>query len=168
MDDKSRITELIQPFLADDEVYIVDIQVAGRQGGQLKVTILLDADAGIRIDQCAAISRQLGGLMDEQNFFGEDVPFILEVSSPGVDFPLQTARQYRRNVGRQLAVTLTDERVLRGELDSVTDDGIVLDIEPPRKTSKKKKETSAEPEPSGPTSLAFETIKRAVVEIVFK
>ena len=101
-------------------------------------------------------------------FFGEDVPFILEVSSPGIDFPLQTARQYCRNVGRQLAVTLTDERVLRGKLDSVTDTGIVLNIEPPRKTSKKKKETSAEPEPSGPTYLAFETIKQAVVDIVFK
>ncbi len=168
MDDKARLTELIQPFLNDDEIYIVDIQVAGRQGGQLKVTVLLDADAGIRIDQCAGISRQLGSLMDEQNFFGEDVPFILEVSSPGIDFPLQTARQYRRNIGRQLAVTLTDERAMRGKLDSVTDAGIVLDIEPLRKTSKKKKETPAEPEPSGPTPIAFETIKRAVVEIVFK
>ncbi len=168
MDDKARITELIQPFLNDDEIYIVDIQVAGRQGGQLKVTVLLDADAGIRIDQCASISRQLGSLMDEQNFFGEDVPFVLEVSSPGIDFPLQTARQYRRNVGRQLAVTLTDERVLRGRLDSVTDNAIVLDVEPPRKTSKKKKETPAEPDPSGLAPIAFETIKQAVVEIVFK
>lgn len=134
----------------------------------MKVTILLDADAGIQIDQCASVSRQLGGLMDEQNFFGEDVPFILEVSSPGIDFPLQTARQYRRNVGRQLAVTLADEQIRRGKLDSVTDNGIVLDIEPPKKTGKKKKETPAEPEPSGPTPIAFETIRRAVVEIVFK
>jgi ribosome maturation factor RimP len=168
MNDQLQITELITPFLNNDEVYVVDIQVAGRQGGRLKVTILLDADAGITIEQCASISRQLGAVMDEGNFFGEDVPFILEVSSPGIDFPLKSARQFRRNIGRSMAVTFTDGTVQRGKLDEVTDNGILLDIELPKKTGKKKKEVPTQPEPSGPTVIAFENIKQAVVEIVFK
>ena len=50
---KRKLTELLQPYLENDQLYIVDIQVAGRQGGRLKVTILLDSDTGITIDECA-------------------------------------------------------------------------------------------------------------------
>lgn len=170
MDDKAKITELLQPYLNNDEFYVVDIQVAGRQGGRLKVTILLDSDAGIKIDDCADISRRLGGQMDEMNFFG-DSAFTLEVSSPGVDYPLTFPRQFKRNVGRQVTVTLVDEKTRKGWLDSVTDDHIVLDIEPEKQSkSKKKKEAdlSVELPPVGLTSIPFEQIKKAQVEVSFK
>ena len=175
MDDKAHISQLLQPYLRDDQLYIVDIQIAGRQGGRIKVTILLDSDTGITIDDCADISRRLGGQMDEMNFFGES-PFTLEVSSPGVDLPLLFPRRYVRNVGRQLIVLLTDGIVRKGRLESVADDHIVLDIEPEKKSkSKKKKETSLITEPSagtpeavGPTPIPFNQIQKATVELVFK
>lgn len=169
MDDKTKLTELLQPYLSDGRLYIVDLQVAGRQGGRLKVTVLLDSDTGITIDECADISRQLGNQMDELNFFGE-APFTLEVSSPGVDFPLTFPRQYVRNVGRQLIVTLADGNVRKGRLESVADDHIVLAIEPEKKLkSKKKKEADPTVDaPTGPTPLAFDQIRKANVEISFK
>lgn len=170
MDDKAKITELLQPYLNNDEFYIVDIQVAGRQGGRLKVTILLDSDAGIKIDDCADISRRLGGQMDEMNFFG-DSAFTLEISSPGVDYPLTFPRQFTRNVGRQLTVTLTDGKTRKGWLDSVADDHIVLDIEAEKQSkSKKKKEADlvTEAPPVGPTPIPFGQIKKANVEVSFK
>jgi ribosome maturation factor RimP len=170
MDDKARITELLQPYLQNGELYIVDIQVAGRQGGRLKVTILLDSDTGIRIDDCADVSRRLGGEMDEMNFFG-DSPFILEVSSPGVDYPLTFPRQFVRNIGRQLVVTLHDGKIRKGWLESVSDDHIVLDIEADKQSkSKKKKEAdlAVEVPPVGPTPILFEQIKKAQVEVSFK
>lgn len=170
MDDKAKITELLQPYLKDDQFYIVDIQVAGRQGGRLKVTILLDSDAGITIDDCADISRRLGGQMDEMNFFG-DSPFTLEISSPGVDFPLTFPRQFVRNVGRQLVVTLLDGGIRKGWLESVADDHIVLDVEAEKKSkSKKKKEADLSTDvPSvGPTPILFGQIKKAQVEVSFK
>ncbi|GAB3763447.1 ribosome maturation factor RimP [Spirosoma pomorum] len=170
MNDKERIIELLQPYLDNDRIYVVDIQVAGRQGGRLKVTILLDSDAGITIDECASISRQLGGQMDEMNFFGE-APFTLEVSSPGVDFPLTFPRQYVRNIGRQLAVTLTDGRVWKGTLDAVEEDQIILDVVPEKKSkSQLKKEAllQAEAPVAGPTAVSFGQIQKANVEISFK
>jgi ribosome maturation factor RimP len=170
MDDKTRILELLQPYLNDDQFYVVDCQAAGRQGGRLKVTLLLDSDAGITIDECADISRKLGNQLDELNFFGE-APFTLEVSSPGVDYPLTFPRQFVRNVGRQLAVTLTDGTIRRGKLESVADDHIVLNIEAePKSKSKKKKEADLliDAAPTGPTPIAFSQIKKAVVEISFK
>jgi ribosome maturation factor RimP len=170
MDDKARITDLLQSYLNEGQFYIVDIQVAGRRGGQIKVTILLDSDSGITIDECASISRQLGTQMDESNFFGE-APFILEVSSPGVGYPLTFPRQYVRNVGKTLAVTLIDGTVRIGRLESVDDMSIVLFIEPVKTSkSKKKKEESLSVEKpiEGPLSIPFEQIKKANVEISFK
>lgn len=169
MDDKTRITEWLQPYLNDGQLYIVDIQVVGRQGGRIKVTILLDSDTGITIEECASISRRLGGQMDEQNFFGES-PFVLEISSPGVDFPLTFTRQYVRNIGRQLTVTLTDGMLRKGRLESVADDHIVLDIELEKmsKTKKKKEALTAAEAPTGPTPIPFEQIKKANVDVSFK
>ncbi|MVM37913.1 ribosome maturation factor RimP [Spirosoma sp. HMF3257] len=170
MEDKAKITELLQPYLNNGYLYIVDIQMVGRQGGRIKVTILLDSDAGITIDECADISRKLGAQMDELNFFGE-APFILEVSSPGVDYPLTFPRQFVRNVGRQLMVILTDGASRKGKLVSVTDDHIVLDIEAEKKSkSKKKKEAdlTTEAVPVGPTPIAFGELKKANVEVSFK
>ena len=170
MDDKAHITELLQPYLNDGKLYIIDVQAVGRQGGRIKVTILLDSDAGITIDECADISRRLGGQMDEMNFFGESA-FTLEVSSPGVDYPLTFPRQFVRNVGRKLIVALNDGGIRKGKLESVADDHIVLDVEPePKSKSKKKKEAeaSAEVPVVGPTSIYFEQIKKANVEISFK
>ncbi|MCX6214999.1 ribosome maturation factor RimP [Spirosoma sp.] len=170
MDDKAKITELLQPYLKNDLFYIVDIQVAGRQGGRLKVTILLDSDAGITIDDCADISRRLGGQMDEMNFFG-DSPFTLEISSPGVDYPLTFPRQFVRNVGRQLIVTLTDGVIRKGLLESVAEEHIVLNVEAEKKSkSKKKKDADVSPDsqPVGPTPILFGQIKKAQVEVSFK
>lgn len=170
MDDKAKITELLQPYLNNDQLYIVDVQVVGRQGGRIKVTILLDSDAGITIEECANVSRRLGAQMDELNFFGE-APFTLEVSSPGVDFPLTFPRQFVRNVGRQLIVTLADGATRKGKLESVADDHIVLDIEAEKKSkSKKKKEAdlTTEASPIGPTPIAFGELKKANVEVSFK
>ena len=170
MDDKARILDLLQPYLNDGQLYVVDCQVAGRQSGRIKVTLLLDSDAGITIDECAEISRKLGNQMDELNFFGE-APFTLEVSSPGVDYPLTFPRQFVRNLGRQLTVTLSSGTTRRGKLDAVQDDHIVLTIEAEKKSkSKKKKEADlqTEPTPTGPTPIPFDQIKKAIVEVSFK
>jgi ribosome maturation factor RimP len=170
MNDVAKITELLQPYLDNDHFYVVDVKVAGARGGKLKVTVLLDSDAGITIDECAIISRQLGNQLEEMNFFGE-APFTLEVSSPGVDFPLTTPRQFRRNLGRSLTLNLTDGKTLKGQLDSVTDEQIVLDVEPVKLSKTKKKAleaTGLPPQPEGPTPFRFEQIKQASVEISFK
>lgn len=168
MNDKEQISALLTPYLNDDQFYIVDIQVVGRRGGRIKVTILLDSDTGIGIDECASISRQLGNDMEEQHLF-DDAPFTLEVSSPGVDFPLTFARQYIRNIGRQLLVILTDNEQHRGTLIAADETEIVFDIIPEvrSKTKQKKEQEAGIVRLSGPTTLRYDQIKKATVEIVF-
>lgn len=131
----------------------------------MKVTVLLDSDAGITIEECARVGRQLGNQMDEQNFFGE-APFNLEVSSPGVDFPLTQVRQFAKNVGRMLKVQVKDGLTLIGKLESVTSDELVLDV-PPAKISKTKRKTMTELPPDGIQTIRLDAIQNATVEIIF-
>ncbi|WP_208295512.1 ribosome maturation factor RimP [Fibrivirga algicola] len=163
--DTARIEALLQPYLNDGEYYIVDIQIAGKQGGLLKVTVLIDSDEGMTIEACARISRALGNQMDELDFFG-DSPFNLEVSSPGVDFPLTQQRQFSKNVGRLLKVQVTDGPLLIGKLESVDEQGIVLDV-PPAKLSKTKRKALTELPPEGIQTIPYGSIRKATVEIQF-
>ncbi len=165
MNDEARIADLLQPYLNNDQFYVVGIQVAGKRGGHLKVTVLVDSDVGITIDECVSISRQLGHQMDELNFFGE-LPFTLEVSSPGVDQPLTFRRQYVKNVGRSLSVMLQTGSVLTGKLVSVGDVDFVIDVPPSRKKATRKKEEPA-PLPEGPQTLRFDAVQKANVLILF-
>ncbi len=170
MNDVAKITELLQPYLNNDHFYVVEVKVAGARGGKLKVTLLLDSDDGITIEECAGISRQFGNQLEEMEFFGE-APFTLEVSSPGVDFPLTQVRQFRRNISRTLSLTLLDGKTLKGKLESVTDEQIVLDIEAVKRSKTKQKAEQAaglDPQPEGPTLFRFDQIKQATVEISFK
>ncbi|MCY7359469.1 MAG: ribosome maturation factor RimP [Rudanella sp.] len=170
MNDVAKITELLQPYLNNDHFYVVEVKVAGARGGKLKVTLLLDSDEGITIEECASISRQLGNQLEEMEFFGE-APFTLEVSSPGVDFPLTQARQFRRNISRTLSLTQLDGKTLKGKLESVTDEQIVLDVEAVKRSKTKQKAEQAaglQPQPEGPTPFRFDQIKQATVEISFK
>ncbi len=167
--DTAQLHQLVEPYLNQGEYYVVDIQVTGLEKTQtglpLKVTVLVDADAGITIDACASISRQLGNDLDEQDFFGE-TPFTLEVSSPGVDFPLTSQRQFARNIGRSLNVKLANGSGLIGLLTTVDETGIVLDV-PAAKMSKTKRKTLTELPPEGIQTIPYTAIQQATVEITF-
>jgi ribosome maturation factor RimP len=162
MADEAQLTELLQPLLNDGQFYVVDTRIAGRRGGQLKVTILLDTDAGITIEECANISRQLGDQLETDNVFG-DAPFILEVSSPGVDQPLTQRRQYLKNVGRTLTATRTDGQQIRGVLEAVGEADVTLNVIPEKKNPKKK----ASEAPVGAVTLPLSEVVEARIEVVF-
>ncbi len=88
--------------------YLIDIKVKGK-GNSRKIEILMDADIGIRIHQCAYMSRrireQIEGDDELLEMIGEN--FDLIVSSPGLGEPIIIPRQYIRHVGKLLQVTYT-------------------------------------------------------------
>ena len=130
-----------------DDLFLVDVKVKGNTGNQ-KVLIFIDGDNGISIDQCGKISREIGAEIEEEDFMVGK--YTLEVSSPGLDFPITLFRQYVKNVGRNLEVELKDGDMVEGELTEVKEDAIVL---------KQKAEGK---------SLNFEEIKQSKVKVSFK
>ena len=148
MEEERKIKDLAERAVSNfDDLFLVDVKVKGNTGNQ-KVLIFIDGDNGISIDQCGKISREVGAEIEEEDFMlGK---YTLEVSSPGLDFPITLFRQYVKNVGRNLEVELKDGDMVEGELTEVKEDAIVL---------KQKAEGK---------SLNFEEIKQSKVKVSFK
>ncbi|BBX70903.1 ribosome maturation factor RimP [Mycolicibacterium psychrotolerans] len=77
-----------------------------------RVTVVADADGGLDLDAVAELSRIASTLLDEL----DSAPYVLEVTSPGVDRPLTTDKHFRRAQGRRVELTLSDGSTLTGRL----------------------------------------------------
>ena len=126
---------------------VVEIIVRGRQPRTM-LEVFVDSEAGVTTELCADISRAIAAALRERPLME---PLLqLTVSSPGIDRPLRFPWQYRKHVGRTLAVRLTAgdaTEEITGRLTAVDDGGITLD--PGRKGAERR--------------IAFTAIARAVV-----
>ena len=133
--------------------FVVDVTVTSRP--PRKLLVLVDADQGITIDDCAEISRQLSKNLDDTGLIEEN--FFLEVSTPGVEHPLKLKRQYQKNIGRRLKVKVAD-KIIEGKLEEVSDEKIKLAQETGQ--GKKKEVQTVE--------VPFSEIDKAFVIVSFK
>lgn len=158
---KSRIEEIVVGNLKKEDLFLVDTHISGAPNGMKKITVWIDGDKGISVEDCAEISRKLGEALETLNLI--ETAYVLEVSSPGIDQPLKLKRQYQKNVGRKLSVTLLDQQVKTGKLSSVNEHAIVLDEEIKEKglSGKGKKLTIQTVE------IPFDQIKKSNVLIAF-
>ena len=121
---EDHISKEVQDILSGSpDLFLVTVRIKGDARHQ-QVQVFLDGDEGIDIDQCASVSRQLGARLEEPDIF--EGRYRLEVSSPGLDMPLQMMRQYRKNVGRKVKVKKTDGTRVKGRLDEVPDDQTII------------------------------------------
>lgn len=150
------VEKMLDGVLPEGDLFLVGVTVSDSPV-KPKVTVMADGDQGISIDQCASISRRLAKRIEEQ--MGEEFSFVLEVTSPGIDMPLTSPRQYQRNVGRKLKLKLKDDSEKVGLLNEVTENGILLTEE----SKGKNKKLAAEP-----TTISFADIVKANIVISFK
>lgn len=154
---KDKIAEMLEPLLENGLFFVVDLQVNVLKT-RINITILVDSDEGIKIEECAKISRKLANGIEAQELI--PTAYNLEVSSPGIDQPLVLTRQYLKNIDRTLKVQIKDGAEKVGVLQEVKEDGIIL-LEEPKK--KLKKGEVIEPE-----FISFLNIEKAKVQISFK
>jgi ribosome maturation factor RimP len=148
---KDQIAELITPALQQAGYFLEDINVVS-PGNHRIVTVIVDGESALNLDQVTVASKLVSELVDEAAFMGE-TPFTLEVTSPGIDRPLTLPRHFAKNVTRLLKVTKSDGSVVTGRISSNTDSDVTLAVA-------EKKETKE-------VVVAFADVKRAVVEIEF-
>jgi ribosome maturation factor RimP len=142
----------IEEAIADTNLFIVEIK-----GITVKrAMILLDGDEGVKIEDCARVSRHINQKMEEDGL--SEALISLEVSSPGVDFPLKFERQYPQHIGRTLAIKLADGKELEGKLISI--DAAVIAVE--EKIKEKGKKVSL-----NNISLALSEIAEAKIKVTF-
>ncbi|HEX4289207.1 MAG TPA: ribosome maturation factor RimP [Trebonia sp.] len=121
-----RLAELIEPVIAASgmDLESVRMSVAGKRR---LLRIVVDGDHGVSLDDAADVSREISAMLDQASALGE-VPYTLEVSSPGVDRPLTEPRHWRRAVGRLVKVKVTGEGTVEGRILAADSGGVTLDL----------------------------------------
>jgi len=87
------LRQAIEPLLVGEGMGLVDLQWS-RRGLRWVLTLFIEREGGVSLDDCARISRQVGGRIEVDNLI--DHAYTLEVSSPGLDRPLRTLTDFER------------------------------------------------------------------------
>ena len=93
----------LQPIA--DELGIEIVEVEFKQGKEPALTVYIDVEGGVDLNTCEKFHRAIDPVLDEVDpSFGE--PYTLNVSSPGLDRPLKTERDYQKAMGLRVEIKL--------------------------------------------------------------
>ena len=148
------ITQLTEELLREYPAYfLVTVKISPSH----QVKVYVDGDEGITIEKCSGLNRALYKKIEAAGCFPPG-DFSLELSSPGLDEPLKLHRQYVKNIGRPVEVSLLDGRTVSGTLVAVTPEQIEIEE---IKGKAKSRERVVHP-------LPFSNIKTTRLQVVFK
>lgn len=116
---KDKIQAILDEILdAEPHLFLVELNI--NNGNEIEV--LMDSDNGITVGECRQISRKVEHWLEEEELDG-----AIFVASPGLDRPLTSYRQFKKNIGRTLEVKLKNEgKLIKAELLEVDEEKIVL------------------------------------------
>lgn len=109
---QKQVIELLDGEFARAGYEIEDV-VIDAEARPPRITVIADGDDGLDLDSIAELSRSASDLLDRLDSVS---PYVLEVTSPGVDRPLTTEKHYRRARGRKVELTLSDGSQLTGRI----------------------------------------------------
>jgi ribosome maturation factor RimP len=151
---KDKVAELLNEALEErPSLFLIDLSI----GSGNKITVTLDGDNGVNLQDCIDVSRAI-----EHNLDREEEDFSLEVASAGATSPLKFPRQFRKNLGRTLKVR-TETQEIEAEITEANEEFIVLEwkAREPKQVGKGKETVSKKAE------ISYKDIKEAVVVIKF-
>jgi ribosome maturation factor RimP len=137
----ARLTGWIEPVVVAAG-YDLEELVVTPAGRRSVVRVVVDRDQGVTLDDIAEVSRAVSEVLDQNDDGMGRTPYVLEVTSPGVDRPLTAHRHWRRNIGRLVTVVVgpaghTAE--VTGRVTAVDDAGVTLAVEAHGKPGAKKR-----------------------------
>ena len=152
---KEKVLGLLNDALAErQDLFLVNLSI----NDSFKITIDLDGDNGVNLQDCISISREVEGNLDR-----EEQDFSLEVASAGLSSPLKFVRQYKKNIGRTLKVKTISSEEIEATLLAVDDEKITLEWQArePKKVGKGKETVDKK------ADILYEDIKEAIVIVSF-
>lgn len=157
MVNKDTVLELINEKLDENpEFYLVDLKINNAN----RIYIEIDHKQNpISINDCIGFSRQV-----EHNLDREEEDFELEVTSPGLSQPFKVHHQYIKNLGKEVKVMLNSSKTVKGILEEVNDEEVMISFETKEKIEGKKKKLKVQHE----QRIKFEEIKETKIIVKFK
>jgi ribosome maturation factor RimP len=158
----ARLAGWIEPVVAAAG-YDLEELVVTPAGRRSVVRVVVDRDQGVTLDDIAEVSRAVSEVLDQNDDGMGRTPYVLEVTSPGVDRPLTEQRHWRRNTGRLVAVVVgpaghTAE--VTGRITAVDDAGVTLAVEAQGKPGAKKR-------PPTPRQVPWGELGKGRVQVEF-
>ena len=151
---REQVLALLTDPVRRDGAEVEDVEVTAA-GAKSVVRVVLDADAGLSLDDVVRFTGVVSDVLDAEPGFGS-APYTLEVTSRGVDRPLSQPRHWRRARGRRVEVRTADETLVGrvGELDADREPAVVALAVPGR---------------PGPylREIPLDAVERAVVQVEF-
>ncbi len=158
----TRLAGWIEPVVAGAG-YDLEELVVTPAGRRSVVRVVVDRDEGVSLDDVAEVSRAVSAVLDRNDGELGRAPYVLEVTSPGVDRPLTEPRHWRRNTGRLVAVAVgpagSTEQVT-GRITAVDDAGVTLAVEKPGKPGARRK-------PPTPRQVSWTQLGAGRVQVEF-
>lgn len=126
-----KLTEkLLEDIIKENNYELVDVEYI-KEAGNWFLRVYVDKDGGITITDCEIVSRALDAKLDEKDPIKD--PYILEVSSPGLDRPLKKDKDFERSLGKSVELKLykaiDGNKEFLGNLDSYDSETVTLEIE---------------------------------------
>ena len=126
----SELRSIIGNYLKNQNLDLVDL-IYRYEARDLVLRILVDRpEGGISLGECADLNQEISRILDEKYILQER--YILEVSSPGMDRPLNSRADFLRCINKQVRVFLNEsingKWELEGVISSVTDESVYIDI----------------------------------------
>ena len=112
--------ELLSPVLDREGIEFVDVEIQG-EGKERTIRFLIYKPDGITVRDCQQVSRMVHPILEVHGLIDSGVS--LEVASPGIDRPLATEADFRRNIGRAVEIEATSSTV-----ESLRLNGIIMDV----------------------------------------
>jgi len=124
------LKEIILPVLTEEGIELVELHFV-KAGRKPILKLLVDKkQGGISLGECARLNEKIGSVLDARNII--ESGYIMEVSSPGLDRPLETKSDFLRCINRKVKFFLSESVKGRLELDGiinkVEDDSVHIDI----------------------------------------
>jgi len=125
--DRDSLVALLAPVAGEHGLDLEDVVVTPA-GKRRMLRVVVDKDGGLELDTVAQVSTAVSRVLDDSDVMG-GAPYVLEVTSPGVDRPLTQRRHWRRNLTRLVKVSTVEGTAFEGRLAEVDDGGIGVDVD---------------------------------------
>ena len=99
----NKVTDLVEPILDEMGFELVDVEYLSHYGKWV-LRLYIDKEAGVTIDDCVRVSREIGDLIDVKEAVTHE--YTLEVSSPGIDRPLRKEKDFHGAVGKKVKIKM--------------------------------------------------------------
>ena len=127
---EQKTEKLLTPIIEANGFELVDVEYV-KEAGNWYLRAYIDKPGGITVDDCEVVNRELGDLLDRDDFI--DDSYILEVSSPGLGRPLKKERDFVRSKGEEVEIRtyriVERQKEFRGVLKDWDKDTVTIETE---------------------------------------